>query len=72
MHPHRLGRLPWRPWLKKAGGLGASSTVNAPITINGPASEHGNLSGILAEHARETARQVERVLQIEAEQAAVV
>jgi hypothetical protein len=49
-----------------------SVTVNAPITINGPAIERGNLSAILAVHAREIARQVQHVLAVEAEQMAVV
>jgi hypothetical protein len=44
---------------------------NAPITING-ATEHGDLSALLAEHARTPAREVQKVLAIEAEQAAVV
>ena len=47
-------------------------TVYAPITINGPVADQGNLTTILAEHAREIARQVKQVLAIEYEQDAVV
>ena len=47
-------------------------TVNAPITINGAATEHTNLSAILAEHAWAIAYEVQRLLQMEYEQAAVV
>jgi hypothetical protein len=56
----------------KLGGLLGGVTVNAPITINGAAGEHGSLSAVLQGHAREIAPQVQQVLQIEAEQAAVV
>jgi hypothetical protein len=55
--------------LNKPGGFGHSVTVNAPITINGPAAEHGDLSAILTEHARAIAREVQRILAIEYEQA---
>jgi|SRR6516162_3095774 hypothetical protein len=59
--------------LNKPGGFGLPSvTVNAPITINGAAAGHADLSAILAEHARAIAYEVQRVLQIEYEQAAVV
>jgi hypothetical protein len=47
-------------------------TVNAPITINGPVADQGNLTEILDEHAREIARQVKRAFEIEYEQEAVV
>jgi hypothetical protein len=57
--------------LNKPGSFGAIS-VNAPITINGPASEHGDLRAILTEHAPTIAREVLRILAIECEQAAVV
>ena len=63
------------PLGRAAGVLGhmlGGVTVNAPITIGAEATEHANLSAILAEHAREIAREVQRVLQLEAEQAAVV
>jgi len=55
----------------KPGTFGAGITVNAPITINGPASEHGDLTAILTEHARTLAREVAWVLQIESEQVVV-
>ena len=47
-------------------------TVNAPITISGPVADSGNLAAILAEHARERARQVRRTLEIEYETEAIV
>jgi hypothetical protein len=52
--------------------LGPSFTVNAPITINGATTEHGSLSAILAEHAREIARQIQHIFVGESEQMAVV
>jgi len=39
---------------------------------NGLTTEHGNLSAILAEHAREIARQVQQVLELQAAEAVVV
>jgi hypothetical protein len=36
--------------------------INAPITMNGPVADQGNLTAILAEHARTIAREVQRVL----------
>jgi hypothetical protein len=50
------------PLKKGGGGLLGGVTVNAPITINGPVSDSGNLAAILSEHAREIARQVSRRL----------
>jgi len=54
------------------GALGHTINVSAPITINGPTTEDGNLSALLAEHARTIAREVQKVLAIEMEQSAVV
>jgi len=56
--------------LKKAGGFGASITVNAPITVNGIAGGQSDLGAILAEHAGAIAREVQRVLEIELANAA--
>jgi hypothetical protein len=60
------------PLSKTGGGLLGGVTVNAPITISGPVVDSGNLAAILAEHARERARQVRRTLEIEYETEAVV
>ena len=55
-----------------SGATGGAITVNAPITINGASAEHGDLTAILTEHARTIAREVQRIMAIEYEQAAVV
>ena len=60
------------PLSKTGGGLLGGVTVNAPITISGPVADSGNLAAILAEHARERARQVRRTLEIEYETEAIV
>jgi hypothetical protein len=57
--------------LNKPGTFG-SIMVNAPITSNGAVGEHGDLTAILTEHARAITREVQRMLAIEYEQAAVV
>jgi hypothetical protein len=56
----------------QSGTVRSSVTVNAAKRINGPTTGQTNLSAILAEHARIIAREVQRILQIEYEQEAVV
>ena len=58
--------------LKKAGGFGNTINISAPVTVNGITGGQSDLGAILAEHAREIAREVQRILAIEYEQAAVV
>jgi len=84
--PHQHGGIAIRPHvglvgeagpeaiipLKKAGAFGASITVNAPITVNGITGGQSDLGAILGEHAREIAREMQRVLTIEYENQAVV
>jgi len=50
-----MGTEPTKP-PTKGGGFGHTINVSAPITINGPVADQGNLSAVLTEHAREIAR----------------
>jgi hypothetical protein len=86
--PHQKGGIAIRPHIgligeagpeaimpldkAKPGLLGGSVTINAPITISGPVADSGNLAAVLSEHVHAIAREVQRILQIEYEQEAVV
>jgi hypothetical protein len=80
--PHATGGIFTRPHIGLVAergpeaiiplGGGGAITVNAPITINGSAAEHGDLTAILTEHAQAIAREVQRILAIQYEQEAVV